>query len=84
MATTTPSVRLKAIALPPEHGAWGFLLEPIVLGLLVAPSLAVFLTPVAITTSSTSNRAAIAWRVTMAGCWLDTAPEYFTRSTRSA
>jgi hypothetical protein len=40
MAATTPHVRLKAIALPPEHGAWGFLLEPIVLGLLVAPSLA--------------------------------------------
>ena len=38
--TTTPHVRLKAIALPPEHGAWGFLLEPILLGLLVAPSLA--------------------------------------------
>jgi hypothetical protein len=38
--TTTSHVRLKAIALPPEHGAWGFLLEPIVLGLLVAPSLA--------------------------------------------
>ncbi len=38
--TTTARVRLKAIALPPEHGAWGFLLEPIVLGLLVAPSLA--------------------------------------------
>jgi hypothetical protein len=38
--TTTARVRLKTIALPPEHGAWGFLLEPIVLGLLVAPSLA--------------------------------------------
>jgi hypothetical protein len=36
---STP-VRLQTIALPPEHGAWGFLLEPIVLGLLVAPSLA--------------------------------------------
>jgi hypothetical protein len=38
--STTARLRLKAIALPPEHGAWGFLLEPIVLGLLVAPSLA--------------------------------------------
>jgi hypothetical protein len=38
--TSTARVRLKAIALPPEHGAWGFLLEPIVLGLLVVPSLA--------------------------------------------
>ncbi len=32
------SVRLKAVALPPEHGAWGFLLEPIVAGLGVASS----------------------------------------------
>lgn len=31
-------VRWKAIALPPEHGGWGFLLEPVALGLLVAPS----------------------------------------------
>jgi hypothetical protein len=29
---------LKAIALPTEHGAWGFLLEPILLGLLLASS----------------------------------------------
>jgi hypothetical protein len=33
-------VRLKTIALPAEHGGWGFLLEPIVLGLLLAPSIA--------------------------------------------
>ncbi len=32
------NVRLRTVALPPEHGAWGFLLEPILLGLLVAPS----------------------------------------------
>ncbi len=40
--TSSPaaSVRLKTIAVPPEHGAWGFLLEPIVLGLGVAPSAA--------------------------------------------
>jgi hypothetical protein len=30
---------LKSVALPTEHGGWGFLLEPIVLGLLVAGSL---------------------------------------------
>ncbi|MCD4685345.1 MAG: YwiC-like family protein [Anaerolineae bacterium] len=30
--------RLKTVALPSEHGAWGFLLEPLLLGLLVAPS----------------------------------------------
>lgn len=31
---------LRAVALPAEHGGWGFLLEPLVLGLLVAPSTA--------------------------------------------
>jgi hypothetical protein len=31
-------VRLRTIALPPEHGAWGFLLEPILIGLGIAPS----------------------------------------------
>ncbi|NOK63949.1 MAG: hypothetical protein GFH27_549319n129 [Chloroflexi bacterium AL-W] len=34
------SVRLRPIALPTEHGGWGFLLEPIVLGLLIAPTVA--------------------------------------------
>ena len=29
---------LRPLALPAEHGGWGFLLEPILLGLLVAPS----------------------------------------------
>lgn len=40
MSATAASqrVRLKSIALPPEHGAWGFLLEPLVAGLLIAPS----------------------------------------------
>jgi len=32
--------RLRSIALPTEHGSWGLVLEPILLGLLVAPSLA--------------------------------------------
>lgn len=32
-------VRLKTIALPVEHGGWGLSLEPVMLGLLVAPSL---------------------------------------------
>ena len=32
--------RLRAIALPPEHGGWGFLLEALLLGLLAAPSAA--------------------------------------------
>lgn len=31
-------MRIKSILLPPEHGGWSFLLEPIVLALLVAPS----------------------------------------------
>jgi hypothetical protein len=31
-------VRIRSIALPTEHGGWGFTLEPILLGLLVAPS----------------------------------------------
>jgi hypothetical protein len=31
-------VKIRSIALPTEHGGWGFTLEPIVLGLLVAPS----------------------------------------------
>lgn len=30
--------RWRAIALPTEHGGWGFISEPIVLGLLIAPS----------------------------------------------
>jgi hypothetical protein len=30
---------LRSIALPVEHGGWGFLLEPILLGLILAPSL---------------------------------------------
>ncbi|MCU0514220.1 MAG: YwiC-like family protein [Anaerolineae bacterium] len=31
-------MNLKSVALPSEHGGWGFLLEPVLLGLLVAPS----------------------------------------------
>src|SRR3954463_11180737 len=31
-------VRVKTIALPTEHGGWGITLEPVVLGLLVAPT----------------------------------------------
>ncbi|MBZ0296495.1 MAG: YwiC-like family protein [Anaerolineae bacterium] len=27
---------LRSVALPAEHGGWGFLIEPILLGLLVA------------------------------------------------
>ena len=30
----------KSIALPVEHGAWGFLFEPLAAGLILAPSLA--------------------------------------------
>jgi hypothetical protein len=35
-----PSVSIRKLAMPVEHGGWGILLEPIVLGLIVAPSLA--------------------------------------------
>jgi hypothetical protein len=38
----TPSVRLRSIALPTEHGGWSFLLEPVLLALLVVPSVAGF------------------------------------------
>lgn len=33
-------VRLRTVALPVEHGGWSFTLEPVALGLLVAPSTA--------------------------------------------
>ena len=36
----TARVALRHLAIPAEHGAWGFLFEPIALALLVAPSLA--------------------------------------------
>jgi YwiC-like protein len=35
---SSPKVRIRSIALPTEHGGWGFTLEPILLGLVVAPS----------------------------------------------
>ena len=31
--------KFRAVALPPEHGGWALILEPILLGLLVAPSM---------------------------------------------
>lgn len=39
---TTPMERprWKAVALPSEHGGWGLTLEPVLLGLLIAPSVA--------------------------------------------
>jgi hypothetical protein len=39
---SNPISRYKSVALPAEHGGWGFLLEPMVAGLLVAPSWAGF------------------------------------------
>lgn len=39
-AATRPKVRWRTLALPTEHGAWAFLLEPALLGLGVAPSAA--------------------------------------------
>lgn len=37
--TGRPRSTLRAVALPTEHGGWGLTLEPILLGLAVAPSL---------------------------------------------
>ena len=37
-ASPTGRPRIRSIALPTEHGGWGFTLEPIILGLLVAHS----------------------------------------------
>lgn len=33
------NVKLKQIALPTEHGSWGFLFEPLLAGILIAPSI---------------------------------------------
>lgn len=38
MGDPARQVRIRNVAIPTEHGGWGFVLEPIVLGLLVAPS----------------------------------------------
>lgn len=38
--TTQTRVRIRTVALPTEHGGWSLALEPIALGLLLAPSLA--------------------------------------------
>jgi hypothetical protein len=38
VTTKARHIPLKAIALPNEHGAWGFWLEPALLGMLLAPS----------------------------------------------
>jgi len=49
-AVYVPAARrplLRPIALPTEHGGWGFLIEPILLALLVAPSRAGLLTALA-------------------------------------
>ncbi len=35
---SVPSATLKSLAIPNEHGGWGLTLEPVILGLLVAPS----------------------------------------------
>ena len=35
---TAPAVSWSSVALPVEHGGWGFLLEPLALGLVLAPS----------------------------------------------
>lgn len=40
MSTTIQPASLKAVALPVEHGGWGMLAEPLVIGLVLAPTLA--------------------------------------------
>ena len=42
------SVALRPLAIPNEHGGWGFLLEPVVLALAIAPSRAGFALAVAL------------------------------------
>lgn len=37
---TQPATNVRAVALPAEHGGWALIIEPIALGLLVAPSMA--------------------------------------------
>lgn len=39
---SSSGIRLKSIALPVEHGGWAFLIEPLLLGLLLAPSISAF------------------------------------------
>lgn len=34
-----PKIRAKSVALPVEHGSWGFLFEPLIAGIAVAPSI---------------------------------------------
>jgi hypothetical protein len=34
------AISFRSVALPAEHGGWGFLVEPLLLGLILAPSLA--------------------------------------------
>ena len=38
LSAPAPSIRLRSLALPSEHGGWGLLGEPIVVGLAIAPS----------------------------------------------
>jgi hypothetical protein len=38
--STPPTTRLRGVAIPSEHGGWGITLEPVALGLAVAPSTA--------------------------------------------
>jgi hypothetical protein len=39
VATATTSVSVRPLAVPNEHGGWGILLEPLLIGLIVAPSM---------------------------------------------
>lgn len=38
MTKSKQRINLRSVALPAEHGGWGFLIEPIILGLILAPT----------------------------------------------
>lgn len=38
LTSLLPKVIIRPLALPVEHGGWGFVIEPVILGLLVVPS----------------------------------------------
>jgi hypothetical protein len=37
-SATTTTVTIRSVALPNEHGGWGFLIEPLIMGLALAPT----------------------------------------------
>ncbi|MFP3942061.1 MAG: YwiC-like family protein, partial [Thermoanaerobaculia bacterium] len=61
-SASAPGRGWRAVALPPEHGSWGLVGEPVVLGLLVAPGWAPFLVGLAAFAAFLAYRPAkLAW-----------------------